>query len=482
METILKTESGLLKTGQGKIKGIIINSHSSGTLKIIDGTAPSVVAVGTLTSAGACAPATHATSKITSSGAMVAGTHAVSVLTGDAVVAGNVVVIGAITYTFVSAVADLTSAYKVLVGVNLTATLLNLKNAINGSGMGTTCSYGTVAHTQVRAVASNATTVTVRGRVPGTSLNTVETTGTALRTVWADTTLGGGTGASDPGVATTNATVTIGTTVYTVVDELSEAYGATAIPYQVKKGAAEANMLDNLKSAINETAGKGTVYSTGTVAHPSVVATTNTDTTQVIVARAPGEDYDDLPTTETMANTVWEDTTLGGGTGDSNPGVTTDEATITIGDQVYTVVNALSESYGATAIPNEVLWETAEANFLDNLKLAVNASGTPGSKYSTGTIANQYVTATTNANDNQVFSARLLGASQNSVATTTTLANYAFGATTLASGTLADGKIMFDTITLGAAERYLELNDAEFIRGLYITVGGTSCNYTALLN
>ena len=93
----------------------------------------------------------------------------------------------------------------------------------------------TPAHTQVVAVSSDATTLTVRGRVPGTSLNSVATTETFTNGSWADTTLGGGTGASDAGVTTGAATVTIGAITYTIVDELSETYGADAVAYQVKK-------------------------------------------------------------------------------------------------------------------------------------------------------------------------------------------------------------------------------------------------------
>ena len=333
------------------------------------------------------------------------------------------------------------------------------------------------------AVAKNATTVTVRGRVPGTSLNAVATTGTALRTVWADTTLGGGTGASDAGVTTGAATVTIGSITYTVVDELSETYGATAIPYQVKKGAAEANMLDNLKLAINAGTGAGTLYSTGTVAHPYVIATTNSDTVQKIVSRTVGTAAEvavvnTLATTETMANTAWADTTFGGGTGNSNPVVTSDAATFTIGDITYTGVIELSEASGATAVPYQVLWVTSEAVFLDNIKLAVNASGLAGTQYSTGTTEHPQVYATTNDNTSQVFVAKNTGTAGNSIATTETLGNYSFTSTVMASGTGSTGRVMHNTITFSAVattgERTIDFGGEVFSNGLYVTIGGTA--------
>jgi hypothetical protein len=469
------TESQLLKSGKGVLKGILTTATSSGTLVVIDGTEASTAATTTLTSSGACVPASHGQTELTSSGAMVAGTHAVSVLTADAVVAGNVVVIGSVTYT---ARVVPTVAYDVALGADTEEFLANLYATINGTATPVQA-YDTPVNTQVVAVAKDATTLTVRGRVPGTSLNTVATTGTALRTVWADTTLGGGTGASDAGVATTAATVTIGSITYTVVDELSETYGADAIAYQVKKGANEASMLDNLKLAINGTAsGVGTLYSTGTVAHLYVIATTNSDTVQKIVSRTVGTAAEvavvnTLATTETMANTAWADTTFGGGTGNSNPVVTSDAATLTLGTRTYTAVIELSETSGADAVADQILWVTNEATFLDNIKKAVNGSGIAGTDYSTGTTPHEDVVATTNDNTTQVFNARLLGTGGNSIATTETLANYAFTSTVMASGAGAEGKVLLSTYT-PATTHNAETFNLEFERGLYATVGGTS--------
>lgn len=477
---INKTESGLLKTGNGKLRKIIINSHSSGTVKLYDATNPGAQAVGTLTSAGACVPATHATSEVVSSGAMVAGTHPVSVFTSSGVVvAGQTITIGTTVYTAVESLTSGSTAYAVLMGANAEAFLTNLKHAINGTGVsGTNYGDGTAAHPDVVATASDATTITVRGRVPGTSLNATATTETFTNGSWADTTLGGGTGASDAGVTTGAATITIGTVTYTVVDELSENYGADAIAYQVKKGANEAAMLDNLKLAINGTGTAGTNYSTGTSAHPYVVATTNTDTVQTVRARVPGTTYNTLATTTTMANTAWADTTLGGGTGNSDAGVTTAGAQITIGDVTYTAVIELSESLGATAVANQVLWVTSEAVFLDNLKLAINGTGIPGTEYSTGTVMNPWVEATTNTNTTQLVVSRTTGTGGNSIATTETMANYSWGGTTLASGTGANGKVLCNTITFSAVattgERYIDFGEMEFTNGLYATFGGTA--------
>lgn len=338
------TETALIKQGSGALYGFIVNSHTSGTMKLVDGLSNGVAASGTLTS----------------SGAMVAASHAESVVTGNAVVAGNVVVIGTITYT---AVATLTGA-----------------------------------------------------------------------------------------------------------------------AYEVLLGADTAAFLDNLKSAINGTTGLGTTYGFNTVAHPYVYATTNTDTTQKVVARLPGVSANTLATTGTALRTVWADTTLGGGTGNSNPGVTTAGATVTIGVNTYTAVIELSETSGADSVANEVLWVTSEAVFLDNLKSAINRTGTPGVDYSTATEAHPQVFATTNAATTQVVVARQVGTGGNAIATTETLANYAWGAATLASGTLTDGAVLANTYTFAAgSSEHIFPQGISFTTGLLAVIAGTAADVTLLV-
>jgi predicted RecA/RadA family phage recombinase len=103
-------------------------------------------------------------------------------------------------------------------------------------------------------------------------------------------------------------TVTIGSTVYTFKTALT----SPAEPFEVLIGVSAAVALDNLKSAINATAGEGTTYATGTTAHPSVTATTNTNTTQVVEALAAGAAGNDIATTETSSHLAWGATTLFG--------------------------------------------------------------------------------------------------------------------------------------------------------------------------
>lgn len=104
-----------------------------------------------------------------------------------------------------------------------------------------------------------------------------------------------------------NDTVTIGSKVYTFKTTLTGAADEVLI------GASAAIALDNLKSAINATAGAGTTYGTGTVAHTQVTATTNTDTTQVVQAISYGTVGNAIATTETSAQLSWGAATLANG-------------------------------------------------------------------------------------------------------------------------------------------------------------------------
>lgn len=89
------------------------------------------------------------------------------------------------------------------------------------------------------------------------------------------------------------------TITYTMVDALSGA------AYEVLIGASLAASLDNLKSAINGTAGAGTTYGTGTPASPIFTATTNTDTAQTIEANRVGTYANAFTTTTDAANAAW---------------------------------------------------------------------------------------------------------------------------------------------------------------------------------
>lgn len=342
------TETALIKQGAGTLKGIIVNSHSSGTIKLVDGFSNGAAATTALTSSGAMVPADYATNTLTSNG---------------------------------TAVAD---------GV----------------------------------------------------------------------------------------TVTIGTRVYTARTALTS---PTAIPDEVLIGSTAdgSAFLANLKKAINLSGVAGVDYSFGTTVNTDVVADTLTSTTLKVWARTLGTTPNSLATTETSATLSWADSTLGGGTGASDPGVTAAGATFTLDTVTYTAVLRLAENIGMSSVANQVLWVTSEAVFLDNVKSAVNRTGTPGTDYSTATEEHPTVSATTNTNTVQTFVAKSIGTGGNSIATTETMANYAFTSTVMASGTLTNGRVLCNTITLSAVattgERFIQfLGGVSFNTGLLAVIGGTA--------
>lgn len=116
------------------------------------------------------------------------------------------------------------------------------------------------------------------------------------------------------GVAPANgATVTIDGKVYTFQTTLTNVNGNVLI------GASAAIALDNLKSAINLTAGSGTTYAALTTLHPTVTATTNTDTQQTIEAKAIGVAANAIGLAETSSVLSWAGATMTGGI-DTTPG------------------------------------------------------------------------------------------------------------------------------------------------------------------
>lgn len=203
-------------------------------------------------------------------------------------------------------------------------------------------------------------------------------------------------------------TVSIEGVTYTFRTTLS----SPAQAFEVLIGASLAASLDNLKIAINDSGGtEGTEYSVGTYAHPLVTATTNTNTTQLVEARQFGTKANAYRLSETAANGSWGSTLMG------------------------TVVT--TEVAGVANVPNEVLLGANLAASLDNLKSAINDSGTEGTHYSTGTQAHTQVTATTNTNTQQTVASRSGTFDNASIATTDPVdagTAMSWGATTLASG------------------------------------------------
>jgi hypothetical protein len=101
--------------------------------------------------------------------------------------------IGAKVYTFQASLTNVDGNVKI--GANVTATMLNFKNAINLTGVAGT-DYATLMteHPAVVAISSNATTLVVRAKVNGTIGNHIATSETGGEHAWGAAFLAGGTG------------------------------------------------------------------------------------------------------------------------------------------------------------------------------------------------------------------------------------------------------------------------------------------------
>jgi hypothetical protein len=108
--------------------------------------------------------------------------------------------------------------------------------------------------------------------------------------------------------------------------------------------------------------------------------------------------------------------------------------TITIGDVTYTFRAAIT----AASPANEVKIGAAATNSLDNLKDAINGTanvGAPGTEYSQATVRHPLVTA--GAKDATTLVVASTDTNANgALATTETMTNWAWGASTLSAGTL----------------------------------------------
>lgn len=113
-------------------------------------------------------------------------------------------------------------------------------------------------------------------------------------------------------------------------------------------------------------------------------------------------------------------------------GTHTDGQTITIGSTTYTLKTALST---APTVANEVLRSSTNSSMVSRLVNAINGGSGSGTNYSVGTVANTQVSAVI-ATDTSAFTVTALatGTAGNSIATTDTVTNGAWGNATLTGG------------------------------------------------
>jgi hypothetical protein len=113
----------------------------------------------------------------------VAATQTLTVTAGGTqIVDGYTVTIDTKTYTFKSALTP--AEGEVLVGISDTASLLNLKNAINHTGTPDTDYKCAAVHPTVTGTSSNGTTLVVSAKVKGTAADSIATTSTGAEISW----------------------------------------------------------------------------------------------------------------------------------------------------------------------------------------------------------------------------------------------------------------------------------------------------------
>lgn len=168
-----------------------------------------------------------------------------------------------------------------------------------------------------------------------------------------------GTMTSDATNPANNGTFTLGSKTYTFKDTL------TGAADEIKVGADAATTLDNVKSAVNATAGAGTAYGTGTTANTQATATTNTDTTQLFEAVTAGSAGNAIVFTESATHITIN------GSGTLVQGTDAGAITTTAAD----VITAIEASTAAAALVDVALYSGNDGTDLVTAMAATNLSG-----------------------------------------------------------------------------------------------------------
>lgn len=294
--------------------------------------------------------------------------------------------------------------------------LLSKVEYMEQNGTTYTETLGTAVFTTAGADVANGDTATIGNKTYTFKTNLTGVKATGLLT-------------SDATAPSDGDTVTIEGKSYTYKTTLS----SPSQQNEVLIGVSAAVALDNLKQAINQgdtayptaptNEGQGTNWSTGTVRHALVTATTNTNTLQTVEAHDYGVLANQYAIAETSSHLAWGAGLMG------------------------TVVT--SEVTGVAEVANEIKIQVSAAVTLDVFKDAINGTSvtaTIGTDYSGITKAHTQVTATTNTNTAQTVAARNAAFDNASIATVMTGGgNMAAGAASLASGVRGVGAVNTST-------------------------------------
>jgi hypothetical protein len=247
------------------------------------------------------------------------------------------------TYTFETSLVN--SANNVKIGDTAADTIDNLVAAITaGNGGGTKYGTGTAVHATVTAVRDGNTMVATAKStgVAGNSIALVESTDNGS---WGgQATLLGGVDSE-----------------YIEISAMRYTFKRTLVgAYDVKIGVSASATIDNLVAAITDGGGEGSLYGTGTAAHPTVTAEAGDGDTMNVTALTAGSAGNLIPLVKVMANGTWDGGYLQYGD---------DAESVTIDGQVYTFQGTLTDVDG-----NVLIGDNTDMS-IGNLISAINLGG-----------------------------------------------------------------------------------------------------------
>ncbi|MBW2635981.1 MAG: hypothetical protein JRC86_00390 [Deltaproteobacteria bacterium] len=226
--------------------------------------------------------------------------------------------------------------------------------ATGGAGEGTVYSTGTPAHTTVTLSKDSASELLATAITLGDAGNAIAIDETGGQISWA------------------------GAAVF-----LSGGVSVAVANDVIIGGSAELS-IDNLVSAVNGTAGEGTTYGTGTVAHTTVDGTKSAADEFTATAKTAGHAGNAYASTTDVGNASWAAATLLGG-----------------------------ETAQAA---NDILIGGNASDTIDNLIAAIMATAGEGTTYGTGTVVHPTVSAAVGGGDTMGATVKILGVTGNAIA------------------------------------------------------------------
>ena len=209
-------------------------------------------------------------------------------------------------------------------------------------------------------------------------------------------------------------------------------------------------------------------------------ATTGSDTDATVTLTSTGAPANNVTVTLGNKTYTFKDLVKASQTLTSDATAPTDGDTVTIGNKTYTFKTTLTPTEG------QVLIGGSAAAALDNLKAAVNHTGTPDTDYKCAA-AHTQVEATTNTNTTQLFVALDAGTAGNAFVSTTPVAvgaHQSFGAATFTGGTdpTVEGHVLIGGSAAAALDKLKAAVNKDAGHGTLYFAAAAHTQFTATTN